>query len=459
MGGSWRTRRQPQAAAFRGALWITLIAVATTVAALSLQHLQTAKLLDLELKHLVEGELEALTARYRDNGSAHLATYIDQQLTSGSRRGVVYMLASANGQRLAGNGLAWPKSASEGGVSTFSIAVKTNNAVRVERVAGEARTLGPNRRLLVGHLADSRIALGRKYWISLILSVAITAGLSLTLGWFVSRRGLRFITQVAETADRFLAGRLDERLRVSGRDDEFDRLSEVVNACFEEIECMVGALRAATDGLAHDLKTPLTRIKARIELAALTGQSSSESEVLAQTAADLDSMLELMNGLLALARADAASAESFEAIDLAVVVQDALDLYAPVAEDRNCRLVGELRAAPMRGVRALLLHMTANLIDNAIKHSPPGSSIVVSTSSQGGLIHLSVADNGPGIPPEQRGLALRRFGRLDESRSTLGSGLGLALVQTVARVHRGHFALSDNHPGLVAELSFTRRAI
>lgn len=458
MGGSWRTRRQPQAAAFRGALWITLIAVATTVAALSLQHLQTAKLLDLELKHLVEGELEALTAKYQDNGPVRLATYIDQQLTSGSRRGVVYMLAGANDQRLAGNGLTWPKGASEGTVSIFSIPVKTDNAVRIERVAGEARTLGPNLRLLVGHLADSRIALGRKYWISLILSVAITAGLSLTLGWFVSRRGLSFITQVAKTADRFLAGRLDERLRVSGRNDEFDRLSEVVNACFEEIECMVGSLRAATDGLAHDLKTPLTRIKARIELAVLTGQSSSESEVLAQTAADLDSILELMNGLLALARADAASAENFEPIDLAVVVQDALDLYAPLAEDRNSRLVGELRAAPMQGVRALLLHMTANLIDNAIKYSPPGSTIVVSTSSQGGSIHLSVSDNGPGIPCAHRGLAVRRFGRLDESRSTLGSGLGLALVQTVARVHRGQLTLSDNHPGLVAKLSFNRRA-
>lgn len=458
MAASWRTRRQPQAAAFRGALWITLIALATTVAALSLQHLQTAKLLDLELTHLVEGELDALTARHRDSGPARLAIYIDQQLTSGSRRGVIYMLAGANNQRLAGNGLAWPKGAAEGVVSTFSIPVRTGNVVRLERVAGEARTLGPDLRLLVGHLADSRIALGRKYWVSLLLSVAITAGLSLTLGWFVSRRSLGYITQVAKTADRFLAGGLDERLRVSGRDDEFDRLSEVVNACFEEIECMVGSLRAATDGLAHDLKTPLTRIKARIELATLTGQSSSESEVLTQTSDDLEAMLELINGLLALARADAASAESFEAIDLAGVVQDALDLYAPVAEDKNCRLIGNLGDTPMHGVRALLLHMTANLIDNAIKHSPPGSTVVVSTSSQGGSVHLSVRDNGPGIPPEQRGQALRRFGRLDESRSTLGSGLGLALVQTVVRVHRGQFLLSDNHPGLVAELSFNRRA-
>ena len=187
-GGSWRTRPQPHAAAFRGALWITLIAIATTVAALSLQHLQTAKLLDLELKHLVEGELDALTVRYRDQGGSRLATYIDQQVTSGSRREVVYMLAGADGQRLAGNGLAWPNGVSKSGVSFFSIPVKTGDVVRVERVAGEARALGPTHRLLVGHLADSRIALGRKYWISLILSVAITAGFSLTLGWLVSRR-------------------------------------------------------------------------------------------------------------------------------------------------------------------------------------------------------------------------------------------------------------------------------
>ena len=446
-------RRDPHAAAFRGALWITLIAVTTTVIALSVQHVQTAKLLDLELDHLIEGETDALAIRYRDSGVAGLAARIDQQIT-GSSRDVVYMLATPNGTRLAGNVLTWPPGLHDGLVQTITLPVRTGAGLQRRIVEGESRTLGPDARLLVGHFADSRMALGEKYWISLISSVAITAGLSLALGWFVSRRGLRFIKQAAKTGDRFLAGHLDERLRVSHRDDEFDRLSEVVNACFEEIERMIGSLRAATDGLAHDLKTPLTRIKARIELAALRGQTTPESELLAETARDLDGMLDLINGLLALARADATTSDTFEALDLSVVVQDALDLYAPLADEKGLSLVAILQPAPLNGVRALLLHLAANLLDNAIKYSPTGSSIIVSTAGDGLTAHVSVADAGPGITPATRDHALRRFGRLDESRSTPGSGLGLTLVQTVARVHHGQLTLSDNKPGLLAEVSF-----
>jgi signal transduction histidine kinase len=433
---------------------ITLIAVATTVLALTLQHVQTASLLDLELDHLIDGEADALTLIYRDGGLASLSSHIDEELIS-DQRDVVYMLAGADRRHLAGNVLRWPTELVGGTVATISVPVKRGDTVESQLVEGKSRTLGNNAHLFVGHLADSRVALGRKYRISLITSVAITAGLSLALGWIVSRRGLRFIKQAAEIGDRFLAGHLDERLQVSERDDEFDRLSEVVNACFDEIERMVGSLRAATDGLAHDLKTPLTRIKARIELAALRGQTSPESELLAETARDLDAMLELINGLLALARAGAATSDSFEALDLATVVREAIDLYAPLAEDKGCRLVIALTAAPMRGVRALLLHMVANLIDNAIKHSPSGGgNIVLTTSSDGTFARFSVADNGHGIPIGLRNRAMQRFGRLDESRSSPGSGLGLALVQTVARVHRGRIALSDNSPGLIAELSF-----
>ena len=444
--------REPHAAAFRGALWITLIAIATTSLALTLQHVQTAKLLDMEMEHLIAGEADALAMGFQDGGVAGLIPRIDQQLATGSRD-VVYMLADDRGHRLAGAVMTWPAAAREHQVTRLSVVLHSPKGALPVEVEGAAYTLGPGARLFIGHLADSRLALGRKYWTSLIGSVAITAVLSLLLGWMVSQRGLRFVKQAATTGDRFLAGQLDERLRLSGRDDEFDRLAEVVNSCFEEIERMIGSLRAATDGMAHDLKTPLTRIKARIELAMIRGQTA-DGDLMAETAHDLDVMLDLINGLLTLARADAATSDSFETVDLAAVVQDALDLYTPVAEEKGCRLVSVLTPAPMKGARPLLLHMTANLIDNAIKHSPQGGRIVVTTSTDSATAQLSVADNGPGIPQGSKELALRRFGRLDESRSSPGSGLGLTLVQTVARVHRGHLSLSDNTPGLLAEVVF-----
>jgi signal transduction histidine kinase len=451
MRTSRRRRSRPQAAAFSGALWITLIAVATTVVALTVQHIQTAALIDTELGHLIAGETDALTLRYQDGGKASLAAYIDMQVRTSSRD-VVYLLADRTGRRISGNVVSWPLGLPERVVTTLTVRVEARGGVQERRIDGTMRTLGPDAQLLVGHLADGRIALGERYWISLLLSILITAALSLALGWFVSQRGLRFVKQAAETGDRFLTGRLDERLVVSKRDDEFDRLSEVVNACFDEIERMVESLRAATDGLAHDLKTPLTRIKARMELAVLRNEGGSQSEVLAETARDLDAMLELINGLLALARADATTADSFEALDLSSIVREALDLYAPLAEDRGQRLVVDLAPAITQGVPSLLLHAAANLIDNAVKYSPRGGQVVVRTFLDHGDACLSVADQGAGIAPDQRERAVRRFGRLDESRSAPGSGLGLTLVQTVARLHRGQLVLTDNHPGLRAEL-------
>lgn len=445
------SRRRPQAAAFHGALWITLIAVVTTVVALSVQHFQTVRVLKTELEHLLEGEADALVLRYRDGGVGGLASYIDEQ-TRTQRRDVVYMVSDGGGRRLAGNVLIWPGGLTAEHLAITTVRVRRGGQVQSRRIEAEVRTLGPDTQLLVGHLADSRIALGRRYWMSLALSVLATAVLGLSLGWLVSRRGVRVVRAAADTGDRFLSGHLDERLKVSPRDDEFDRLAEVFNACLDEIERMVRSLRAATDGLAHDLKTPLTRIKARLELAALRGHEAPQQDILAETARDLDALLALVNGLLVLARADATTADSFVPLDLAAVAQEAYDLYAPLAEDAGQHLLLRLSPAPARGVSSLLLHATANLIDNAIKHGSPGGQIVVATRIDGAASSLTIGDRGPGIAPDARERAVQRFSRLDESRSTPGSGLGLSLVATVARVHRGQLVLADNQPGLRAEL-------
>lgn len=432
-----------------------MIAVVTTVVALSVQHFQTVRVLKIELEHLLEGEADAIVLRFRDGGLGGLASYIDEQ-TLTQRRDVVYMVADRAGRRLAGNVLVWPSglAAEHLAITTVRVRVRVRRGGQVQsrRIEAEVRTLGPDTRLLVGHLADSRIALGRRYWMSLALSVLATAVLGLSLGWLVSRRGVRVVRAAADTGDRFLSGHLDERLKVSPRDDEFDRLAEVFNACLDEIERMVRSLRAATDGLAHDLKTPLTRIKVRLELAALRGREGPQSDTLAETARDLDALLALVNGLLVLARADATTADSFVALDLAAVAQEAYDLYAPLAEDAGQHLLLRLSPAPARGVSSLLLHATANLIDNAIKHGSPGGQIVVATGIDGAASSLTIGDRGPGIAPDARERALQRFSRLDESRSTPGSGLGLSLVATVARVHRGQLVLADNQPGLRAEL-------
>lgn len=437
---------------FRGALWITLIAVSTTVIALTIQHLQTSRVISAELEHLLSGQAQTLLSSYRGAGLPGLKQSIARTLAQPSDREVVYLLADASGRRIAGDVVAWPSGFSGSDVSRVAVLVQDGDVVKSRVVDATAHALSPDLRLLVGHYADNRMMLSERYWASLATSVSLTAILGLGLGWWVSRRSVSAVAQAARAGDRFLSGHFDERLAVSKRDDEFDRLAEVVNACFDEIERMVTSLRVATDGLAHDLKTPLTRIKARLELSNLRGDAPAQGEVLTETARDLDGMLQLINGLLALARADATTAESFTDLDLAVIAREAVDLYAPVAEDRGQLLEASLQSAPSVGVPALLLHAAANLIDNALKHAPEGGKITVTTAHDDGVAVLSVTDTGPGIPEASREAALARFHRLDESRSTPGSGIGLSLVSTVARVHRGRLDLLDNEPGLRVEL-------
>ncbi|OYX36729.1 MAG: hypothetical protein B7Y99_00200 [Caulobacterales bacterium 32-69-10] len=444
--------RRPRTAAFRGALWITFIAVVTTVVALTTQHLQTSKVISAELEHLLGGETDALVSDYKTFGLDRLKRDIALAAAEPTKREVVYMLADASGRSIAGNVAAWPDNFGPGGLQRITVLVGYRHPLKARVVEAEARTLSPDLRLLVGHYADNRMMLSARYWLSLGLSVLLTAVLGLTLGMLVSRRSISAVEQAARAGDRFLSGHFEERLAVSNRDDEFDRLAEVVNACFDEIERMVTSLRAATDGLAHDLKTPLTRIKARLELAALREAPSTQLDLLSETARDLDSMLQLINGLLALARADATTADGFVDLDLAAIAQEAVDLYSPLAEDRRQIIVARLEPALSSGVPALLLHAVANLIDNAVKHAPEQGLITVATGQRGDWAFLSISDNGPGIPPGLRDEAVERFRRLDQSRSTPGSGLGLSLVATVARVHKGRLKLEDNRPGLKAEL-------
>lgn len=443
-------------AAFRGALWITLIALLTTGAALTVQYVQTVRLLESQMRGLLEDEAASLAERYQAGGLFELAAWLRRQQQLPRLNEFFYLLAGPDGRPLAGNLSAWPAEVDSAGFHRFPIMLVTADGTRRPRSV-ETRTvlLDGRYRLLVGHFAEERTALRARYLAALLWSLAITGLLGLALGWWHSRRGLAFVEKVSDTGGRFLAGALDERVPVSERGDEYDRLAGTINACFGEIEHVVRSLRAATDGMAHDLKTPLTRINARLELAEMRGADEAAlRRAIEESRGDLAGLLRIIEQMLSLARAEATTSASFEELDLAGIVREAAELYAPVAEDRGVALDCALAPAWMSGARALLGQLAANLIDNAIKYAPAGGTVRIAVGHERGAVMLSVADNGPGIPADRRGDVLSRFVRLDESRAMPGVGIGLSIVSAVARIHRASLDLIDAEPGLRVEVRF-----
>lgn len=445
---------RPQSAALRGALWITLIALLATGAALTVQYMQTTRLVEARMRALVDDEMTSLVARYQDYGLIGVEAAIERQQALPRVNEFFYLLAAPDGTPIAGNLLGWPAAVGAPGFHSFAIEVANTRGRPTQRqVDARAVTLGGGYRLLVGNFADERAALRETWLRSLFWSLLATGLLGLALGWWYSRRGLGFVDTVSDAGQRFLAGNLGERLPVSPRGDEYDRLAQTFNRVFAEVERLVTSLRATTDGMAHDLKTPLTRIRARLELAEMSGEAVP-AEAIAASRRDLDSLLDLINGALALARAEATGAAAFAPLDLDAIVGEAVDLYRPLAEEAGLTLIADLQPARLTGARSLLAQAATNLIDNAIKFTPRGGSIRVATGVADGRVQLSVADTGPGIPAAERETVLARFHRLERDTGTPGNGLGLSLVAVVARVHGATLALEDAGPGLRVTLGF-----
>jgi signal transduction histidine kinase len=286
----------------------------------------------------------------------------------------------------------------------------------------------------------------------------------------MSRNMLRRVEQVNRTAERVIAGNLSDRVPRRGTADEFDQLAANLNGMLDQIERLMSGMREVTDNVAHDLKTPLARLRARLELA-LIGPDDPLARTDAIRAAidEADRLLATFNALLSIAEAEAgAGGWSGEKLDLGEVARAVVELYEPVAEEKGFAL--RLDSAPttmIRGDRHLLSQALANLIDNALKYGTlrhdggecGGGDIAIGVSQRDGRAVLEVADRGPGIPVGDRASVFDRFVRLEPSRSTPGNGLGLSLVRAVARRHEANVTLGDNcsgagHPGLKVRIEF-----
>ncbi len=298
-------------------------------------------------------------------------------------------------------------------------------------------------------------------------SIVLLAALGIGAGLAVSRSVLKRIEAITEASRTIMGGDLSKRLPLAGTGDELDRLSDSLNAMVARIEELIVALREVSDNIAHDLKTPLTRLRSRAEAALREPDGAAAyRDGLVKTIEEADELIKTFNSLLLIARLEAgAVAESMGPADPASIIGDVTELYEPVAEEAGLTL--EVSAAPGLTVnvnRELVSQAVANLVDNAIKYSAGSArqsatvggerpKVTVSLTRAGDAVEITVADRGPGIPAQDRERALQRFVRLEKSRSAPGSGLGLSLVAAVARLHGGSIRLEDNAPGLRAVLT------
>jgi signal transduction histidine kinase len=316
-------------------------------------------------------------------------------------------------------------------------------------------------RMLVGRDVGEREQFREIIGSALAWALALLIGLALLSWFFVSRRVLKRIDSLSATSRRIMAGDLSGRLEVTGTGDEFDRLADSLNAMLDRIEHLLYGLKDVSDNIAHDLKTPLTRLRNRVE-AALASPESTETyrAALEATIEESDQLIKTFNALLMIARIEAGSQDAaMTEVEAGAVVRDVAELYEPVAEEKGVELtVDAPEPVTLKANRELLGQALANLVDNALKYADPAEhesrrlTIALSAKRDGDNVVLAVADNGPGIPAADRQRVLQRFVRLEESRSQPGSGLGLSLVAAVARLHHGDIELGDANPGLVVTL-------
>jgi signal transduction histidine kinase len=403
----------------------------------------------------IEAEIQGLAEQYRQRGLNGLVQAINNRVERNADNSALYLFTWPTYRPLAGNLAGWPEETpSEDGWLDFPL---EDPQGELDQLAARARVfeLAGNFKLLVGR--DVRVLQTTQGLIvrALLWGLAVTAGLALIGGVMLSRTTLRRLEDINTTSQQIMAGNLDQRVPTRGTADDFDQLAGNLNAMLDEIQRLMDGIRHVSDNIAHDLRTPLTRLRHRLEgLQDETLSEEARRQEVEKSIADADQLLTTFSALLRITRMEAGGYEpSFSELTLRELIEDAAELYQIVAEEAGIELaIDILDDTPIEADRDLLFQALTNLLDNAIKFCPSGGSIRVATTRRDDTISLSVADSGPGIAEEERERVLERFYRTEASRS--GSGLGLSLVSAIATVHQASIALTDNHPGLKVTLSF-----
>lgn len=421
----------------------------------------SSDLIDKRLESELEQELFNLQLLNDLSGSHQLIEQINQRK---QQKNKIYILVSANGDKLAGNLLDWPEDVDiklDGRTQTIWV----NDEVIPKTILDDdaywpvvATQFNDGSQLLLARNVEQATSLQElsEFLIEAMgIAIVFAALISIILG----RQILRRMDVISATASDIMGGDLSQRIPVSNNQDEFDTLAGRLNAMLDRIQQLIKGIRDVTDNIAHDLRSPLTRLRNQMEITLLEPRSEEEYQrVLRQSVDDVESLIKTFNALLSIAQAEAGNRRTlWGQVDLKQLAEDLKDLYTPLAEDKHQTLqVQNGHDANIFGSRDLLAQSFGNLLENAIKYTPDGGAILLQINTSANQVEVIVSDTGLGIPEDEKTHVLEKFVRLESSRHSPGNGLGLSLVQAVASLHKAELVLENSHPGLKVIQRFPR---
>ena len=448
-----KSRRLLKSATFRLALLYMLLFGGSVAVLLGFLYWATVGVLSEQVDETIQADIKGLAEQYEQRGTPGIASIIGERVRKDPGGRTVYLLTDPLRRPLVGNLSGWPTvPPDEGGWITFELLDRDTPDGTPYPARARQFVLQGGLNLLVGREVRELQRTRRMIINAMVWGIGITLALALAGGIAMSRGTARRIDSINQTSRDIMSGDLDRRIPAGGTGDEFDQLAGNLNDMLDRIQGLMEGLRHVSDNIAHDLRTPLTRLRGRLEeLDDRSLDSAERTRRIDAAVAEADGLLAMFNALLRITQIEAGGRrENFTTVDLAEVLQDVAELYEPVAHAENLSFSfhcdGQGRVT---GDRDLLFQAIANLTDNAIKYTPAGGNVTLHSTCKS----IIVADTGPGVPDDSREDVFRRFHRLETSRNAPGSGLGLSLVKAVAQLHGGNIRLEDNNPGLKAVLS------
>jgi signal transduction histidine kinase len=449
-------RRLLRSSAFRLALGYAALFAGSALVLLAFVYLSTSTYMLRQADETIETEIVGLADRYRLTGLAGLTSSIRERLDRRPQGSSIYLVVDSFGTPIVGNLNRWPTTEpDDDGFLQLELVPAGDEPAHIARA--KTFVLLGGFRLLVGRDLHELQSMRSLLLRALAWGLALTLGLAVLGGLVASRSRIRRIAAAREVIAGVMGGDLSRRISQETASDDIEDLIANLNQMLDELEKLVEGVRRVSEGIAHDLRTPLARLKTRLERL----RRSHPDQEIGEAIEEADRLLATFGALLRIARIESRvrARDPLPSVDLTALVDDVAELYRPLIEEKEKTLI--VHNAPsitLDADRDMLFQALANLLDNALKHTPAGGRIELSLSPRDGSASIAVADDGPGIPENEREKVRERFYQLDRSRGTPGAGLGLSLVEAVVDLHRGELRLEDNHPGLRAVVTLPRRA-
>lgn len=443
--------------AFRLALSYGLLAIGSMSVISAAFYFGTVGVLSRSTDAKLMSISNRLADHYDTRGAERLRQEVQQLLVDGIEQDTeVYLLVAPDGRNIVGNISGWTTVTAPPDRLT-DVKVVRDGRPSLSRLL--PRVLPDGSILVVGRDMQDQREIEQLVWHALLAGGAVALLLAIGGALLFRRRLEHRVGAIRRTAHEIEAGDLTRRIPISGVDDEFARLNRDINSMLDRIEHLMNGVRHVSNAIAHDLRTPLGRIRTRLEEALRPGSNTTQ---LAETGRfaiqQVDELIQMLDKLLQIAEAESgARRQSFTPVRLAQVIADVVELYDAAAEEAGITLLTEISGDPLTfGDKNLLTSAVVNLLDNALKYAGGGATVHVRAARERDTVSIIVEDDGPGIPPVERPRVVERFYRLDRSRSLPGNGLGLSIVCAIASLHRGRLDLDDAAPGLIARVILPR---